>query len=800
MRSRLLAAGLAVFVGGCRARPADPPSVLRLVDAFTSESVQGRVAAVAKPGRAPWRFDAPAPPNATPTRGFVAGLDVAGLVVREGRLEGRTTGDIPLLSVERRPEADEGDQLHAVEIRMRASAGTAVSMISVPQAPDFPAIQDRARALPWRLSAPLTVGEDFQSYTLTPTSPLTLAAMRHLVIRPTDVAGATFAIESVRLVTRREHLAGLPSGVGWQGLRDVYRESLVARPAETLRFPLVLPRGARLTLAVGTIEPEPLTFRVTVSPRRGPSEVVLERTLSPPFQWEEPGPLELSRFAGRPVTLSLTLEGGRPDAVGLWGSPVVRGLQATASKAPRKPRGVIVVQADTLRRDALDLYGYGRETAPRIRSLAAEGALFRGAVSQAPWTKVSTPSILTSLYPTTHGVHHFGDRLPASAETLAEVYRAAGYATLQLSSNSFTGFFTGLHQGFEEMHEDGSLATRATPYPSKTAREYVDRLAAWLERHGDAPFFVFLHLNDPHPPYEPRSPYDHTFAAPSASEVFKREMKALESHIANPAFKRLGMATRAEVVAAGLDPAGYVGRARDFYDGSIRGLDAEMGRLLERIRAQGLDQDTLLVFLSDHGHELQDHGAMWHGHSLYHELIDVPLFFRWPHGLAGGAVVDERVQLIDVMPTVLELSGVRAPAGVQGRSLAALLRRPSGALAVARAAEAPPAISERAAPSGIDRDPAVRESAAILSGDYKLIHNRARRAGVPEFELYDLAADPREQTNLAAGKPEVVARLARVLEAWHKSALQARLKPDSEAAGSMSPEQLERLRALGYIK
>jgi hypothetical protein len=137
---------------------------------------------------------------------------------------------------------------------------------------------------------------------------------------------------------------------------------------------------------------------------------------------------------------------------------------------------------------------------------------------------------------------------------------------------------------------------------------------------------------------------------------------------------------------------------------------------------------------------------------------------------------------------------------VQGRSLTGLLRRPSGALAVARAAEAPPVISERVAPSGIEVNPAIREGAAVISGDYKLIHNRVRNPGVPEYELYDLAADAREQTNLAAGKPEVVARLAHILEAFHKSALQARLKPDSEAAAGMSPEQLERLRALGYIK
>src|SRR5262245_52185467 len=152
------------------------------------------------------------------------------------------------------------------------------------------------------------------------------------------------------------------------------------------------------------------------------------------------------------------------------------------------------------------------------------------------------------------------------------------------------------------------------------------------------------------------------------------------------------------------------------------------------------------------------------------------------------------------MPTVLDLSRLRAPAAVQGRSLASLLR-PKGREALAHAASEVPVISEKAAPSGIESvDPDLREAAAITSGGYKLIHNRKRKPGLPEYALYHVAVDPREQTDLAARHPDIVARLARVLDAWHKSALQARLKPDSDAAATMTPDQIERLRALGYIK
>jgi len=162
--------------------------------------------------------------------------------------------------------------------------------------------------------------------------------------------------------------------------------------------------------------------------------------------------------------------------------------QVATGEPVRAPRGVILIQADTLRRDHLDAYGYSRPTAPAIARLAKEGELFRNYTVQATWTKVSTPTLMTSLYPSAHTVADFTDRLPAGATTLAEVFREAGFATLSMSSILFTGQFTNLHQGFEEVHESGSLPDQQS---SKTARDYVDRLLPWLDAHRDVPFFVF---------------------------------------------------------------------------------------------------------------------------------------------------------------------------------------------------------------------------------------------------------------------------------------------------------------------
>src|SRR5262249_49161616 len=156
------------------------------------------------------------------------------------------------------------------------------------------------------------------------------------------------------------------------------------------------------------------------------------------------------------------------------------------------PQGVILIMCDTLRKDHLSTYGYRRDTAPHLARMGGRGAVFLDNVSPATWTKVATPAIMTGLYPKSTQVHEFTDRLSATGDTLAESYRAVGYATISFSSVLFSGRFTNLQQGFEELHEGASIDD--PKYDAKTARVYVDRAAEWIERHRNAPFFVFLHV------------------------------------------------------------------------------------------------------------------------------------------------------------------------------------------------------------------------------------------------------------------------------------------------------------------
>jgi arylsulfatase A-like enzyme len=801
MRQGLLRLLPAVLFAAC-ARPPEAVT-LRLTDLYAPAPADGAAAAPeAPPAKTELRFDAAAP-------AWKAGPGVASLAVKDGRLAGQTTDAFSIVDLERSSGLDDHDVVDSIEVRARVSAGEAL-FLSFRQSEKVDlaeALQD-ARIDPWRARVTLKPGPDVQTYTIPPsvfTRPPVGGEIRHVLLRPSDAKGARFEIESVRLVMRRERLAQIPAGVSWQGLSEIYRETLVARAPQRLRIPLRLPKRPLLDMGLGTIEDGPVTFTVSLG-TGGREETLLERTLTTPQRWEE-APVDLGRWAEQDVTLTLGLDAPRKNALGFWGAPAVRARGAMpAPKAPaaaggEPPQGVVLIWSDTTRRDHLSVYGYERDTTPALRKLATEGALFRDCVSQATWTKVATPSLMTSLYPLSHRVHDFSDRVPSAAVTLAEVFRDAGYATLSLSSILFTGRFTNLHQGFEQVHEDGSLPDKGS---SKTARTYVDRLLPWLEAHRDVPFFVFLHVSDPHDPYRPQPPYDALWSDPAGREAHEKQLEAARKVIKEPLLKMFGMPDRAEMKQAGLDPDAYVDYDRGWYDGSILAMDVELGRLFERLKTLGLDQRTLVVYTGDHGEEFLEHGRTFHGQSTYGELSSVPLIVRMPGAVPAGQLVPDTVETVDLMPTILELARLAPPAGMQGRSLLPLL---GGAAAPGTVRAAPawrprPAFTEKAVTQEPVGAPPPQDTASysVVADGYKLVHNVVRPRGGPEFELYDHAKDPLDLTNLAEAQPEVVARLAKQIAAWRARAEAEALKPDAESTQSMTPEQLERLRALGYVQ
>jgi len=321
----------------------------------------------------------------------------------------------------------------------------------------------------------------------------TASRIKNVFVGPTDANEATFEIEHIRLIFRKE----CPSGASWQGLSKIYRQTLIAKTPEVIQFPLILPDKPWLDIALGTVDDGPVTFQVNILSVDGPTENValLKRTITTPNRWE-PVQVDLSQYARQNIILSLSLAGDKAGTLGFWGSPVIRNNGAIPQPSTIEkdafsrdtPQGIILIWADDLRWNHLDAYGYSRQTAPVLRRMAEEGALFHDCLSQGPWTLPSTASLFTSLYPTTHGVYAEGVNatlLPASATTLTEVFHQAGHATLSFASLIYTGAMFNLDQGFEELHEG-----RSTVEGPDSSREYIGRLLGWLDEHREVLFRI----------------------------------------------------------------------------------------------------------------------------------------------------------------------------------------------------------------------------------------------------------------------------------------------------------------------
>ena len=598
---------------------------------------------------------------------------------------------------------------------------------------------------------------------------------------------------------------------------DLPRDGGVAFSRINSEWTSSLPSNPWLDLHVGSVEDAPVTFEVRVAtagsePAEG--ELLLQRTVTTPDRWED-AKVDLSAHAGKQVTLALDVRSEEPGALGFWGAPAVRNRAAVSPVATERPeveaipgaqapQGVILVVADTLRKDHLNFNGYERETAPFLAGLAGEGAVFRDNVAQATWTKVSVPTILSGMFPLAHRVSDMRDRLPAAAVTLAESYRDAGYATVGYSSVTFSGKFTNLHQGFEELHERTSIEESG----SKTARTYVDRLTDWIEAHKDGPFFVFLHVFDPHSPFEPRRPYNGIWADPAERDAHEKNVETVKKFIKNRSDKNRVMPRREELIASGVDREAFMAYNQGWYDGSIRGMDAEMARLMEKLKQVGVADRTLLAFTSDHGEGFHEHGYMWHGQHIYGELTGVPLMFHGPAFVPGGLDFDETTRSVDIAPTLLELSHLPRPETMQGQSLVPLMAAardlPEGAslrdAAAAKGWEPKPALAQKAETKQSGGPiPHETEAFAIVADGWKLIHHTTPPEGTAEYELFHHAEDPLDLKDVSAENPDKVKMLASLLEQEQAKVMEGALAEDGSSE-NLSDEELQRLRSLGYIQ
>ena len=448
---------------------------------------------------------------------------------------------------------------------------------------------------------------------------------------------------------------------------------------------------------------------------------------------------------------------------------------------PAPPKGIVLIVVDTLRPDFLGSYGARADASPYADRVAAEGVRFDYTVAAAGWTVPSISSLLTSRYPSELGEGSQADAAVSPAPpTVTELLRGAGYRTAAFVESDWNI----LRRGFESVEmAAGDLPARVAVPERNNAALTFSRAIDWLRTNADRPFFVLVHTCEVHDYFFGKS-YQRAFADrrdPDYRGPFRSWGVRDGEHVGNWIIDTLLAADRSDL--------GYV---RELYAATVEAVDREIARLDAVLGELGVRDDTVLVLTSDHGEGLRpDQHRVHHGGRLHQDLLRVPLVMRWPGRIPQAAVEQQRVELLDLMPTLLQLARVPLPGGVRGHSLLA----PARGFAFWNAARLrvdvvpQPALAEESTffvdDSG-HRDLSSVRQAALQSGDLKLIRSGDRR------ELYDLARDPDETDDLAGERAGDLARLEAEL---------VRLLPQIGGAGAPPrPEVIERLRALGYAK
>jgi arylsulfatase A-like enzyme/Flp pilus assembly protein TadD len=411
--------------------------------------------------------------------------------------------------------------------------------------------------------------------------------------------------------------------------------------------------------------------------------------------------------------------------------------------SPQQFPNVLLVTLDTTRADRMGFLGSKRGLTPNLDALAQQSAVFTRAYAQAPLTSASHATILTGTYPQFHQVLNFPTPLSKDLPYGPAVFRAHGYRTAAFLGSlvlDAAGGAPGFDRGFDvydaSFHPENLGVSDRYHSLERRAEDVVGRALGWLKEHPKGPFFLWVHLYDAHDPYDPPEPYKTRFAA---------------------------------------EP----------YDGEIAYVDANIGKLFQELKAHGLFDDTLVAIMADHGEALGAHGEETHGTFVYDETIHVPLLIKLPRGRAAGQRIENRVELVDVMPTLLRVANLELPSGVQGRSLLSLMGE-GGTQAGADPVSWPDSAYSRADYPHLSYGWAALQS--LRTGKYLYID-------APRQELYDQTIDPKAEHDIASASSAVSDTLAERVRAFHTTTANKREAP----APVVDPARERQLAALGYV-
>jgi arylsulfatase A-like enzyme/Tfp pilus assembly protein PilF len=413
-------------------------------------------------------------------------------------------------------------------------------------------------------------------------------------------------------------------------------------------------------------------------------------------------------------------------------------LAATAFAAT--PPNIVLITLDTTRADRMGFLGSKSGLTPNLDALARQSAVFTHAYSQAPLTTVSHATILTGTYPQFHQVNDFRVPLEKEIPYAPDILHAHGYHTAafigSIVLDPSPSYAPGFDRGFDTYDSGFHYAGPGENHyktVERRANEVVTRALAWLTRHPKGPFFLWIHLYDAHDPYDPPEPFKSRYA-------------------------------------------------KSPYDGEIAYVDSAVGKFLQQLKVRGLYKDSTIAVMADHGESLGAHGEDTHGVFLYDETIHVPLIIKLPKGTQKQ--IDSRVELIDVLPTLLQTADISVPPGVQGVSLLPIMQLE------------------------VDRATADdwRDHAAYAQADYPHLAfgwsaEQSLRSGkylyvqAPRREIYDLKEDPKAESNMSATAPAIADTLA----AWMDDLRQRTTSKREAPKAAIDPAAQEKLAALGYV-
>ena len=488
-------------------------------------------------------------------------------------------------------------------------------------------------------------------------------------------------------------------------------------------------------------------------------------------------------------------------------------LAGCGSPSPPRPTNVVLITIDALRADFVSYSGHTHETTPNLDALAQESAVFSQALTSFPGTTPSMPSLMSGLYPNFEDVDvwnqttHFGfndletpgsedaTTLTDNLRMLAEILSEHGYLTVGFNTNPHLGSANNFSQGFEEYESFWDYLTAARKHRSHPlqvayppAETVFDRVVDRASSLGDRPFFLFIHLMEPHSPYLP--PED--FAREFDRDFSDRTDLEINDAVYHQLLKQRGKLGRAATYPShtdlGIDQNTFREHLLGLYEGEIKYCDREIQRLVSLLREHSLMDNTLVVITADHGEEFFDHGyVMHHLHSaIAEELIRIPLIIRPPGGIRDGRRIDDLVRMVDFAPTILDYVGLADESvHMDGHSLRPLVKGGSleSSITFISSIEYGIARSER--------------------WKYRL-EKTAGPDGEPVERLFDIDADPMETTD-ASGLHEDLLERFRKLWKEHAHKLRARASGSvgvdvpGETAQELDQATRDQLEALGYL-